>query len=322
MVTLASVRPEDLVPGFGETAAGINRLAQDIKLGRAQSQFFDPASTKQQKMEAFGRISSLNPQFGQVLLQSMERQDKQQQRQIQQTIRTNLNRMALIDRQPNFAKKQATIKREIEKAIVGGEDPAQLLELFDMDEAALKQEIQTAKIIATDVDKLFEVPEAPESPFAKPKITDFTRESVAAFQKGGGTNPSVLRRVALPASAIGKEQDDRRTLVENFGEGSQRVQQFDAAIAERDKTIQTTLIRNLKAAGINPKSPEGLKIIRDNLTRAAVNINLSKPEPGFTFVDPNDPSKGVIPIPGGSRDPLTVEKAAKNSRSYNGARRI
>jgi len=231
MVTLASVRPEDLVPGFGETAAGINRLAQDVKLGRAQSQFFDPESTKQQKMEAFGRISSLNPQFGQVLLQSMEQQDIQKQRQIQQGIRTNLNRMALINKQPTFEKKQAAIKREIEKAIVADEDPAQLLELFDMDEAALKQEIQTAEIIATDVDKLFERPEdALAGQLGKVDQSKVTTKSFKAFVESGGDR-TLLRPRAEPASPIGRLQEDRRNAALNFGEGSQQVKEIDAQIS-------------------------------------------------------------------------------------------
>ncbi len=79
---------------------------------------------------------------------------------------------------------------------------------------------------------------------------------------------------------------------------------------------ETTLVRNLQAAGIDPKSVEGIDIIKKSLTKPGVKIDLNeglnfKIPLGFMLLDKNDPTKGVTPIPGGPKDNLSAENAAK-----------
>jgi len=81
---------------------------------------------------------------------------------------------------------------------------------------------------------------------------------------------------------------------------------------------KTSLIKNMIAAGIDPDSKEGKKIIIQAITKPGVNINLNKENAGlfktpigFMLLDPDDPTKGVTPIPGGPKDTSSTENAAK-----------
>ena len=59
----------------------------------------------------------------------------------------------------------------------------------------------------------------------------------------------------------------------------------------------TTLIKNLQAAGIDPRSPQGQKIIQQNLSKSQVSINtgLPKPQAGYVW---NEGNTAQEPIPG------------------------
>lgn len=79
---------------------------------------------------------------------------------------------------------------------------------------------------------------------------------------------------------------------------------------------KTSLIQNLEAIGIDPLSAEGKDIVKKSLTKPGVKINLNegldfKIPPGFILLDKSDPAKGITPIPGGPKDNLTSENAAK-----------
>jgi len=80
---------------------------------------------------------------------------------------------------------------------------------------------------------------------------------------------------------------------------------------------KTALIKNLEAAGIDPGSPEGKKLIKASITKPGVKIDINKGldfkiPPGFRKVrDANGQVTGVEPIPGGPKDNLTGENAAK-----------
>ena len=75
----------------------------------------------------------------------------------------------------------------------------------------------------------------------------------------------------------------------------------------------------LRLAGIDPATEEGKEFVRRMITRplskTELNINKSVPPfkvpEGFMLVDPNDYTKGVTPIPGGSKDNLSGENASK-----------
>jgi len=99
-----------------------------------------------------------------------------------------------------------------------------------------------------------------------------------------------------------------------FGPAGEEIARVAATPSKPEQ--ETTLVRNLRAAGINPKSAEGIEIIKKSLTKPRVKINLSegldfKLPLGFMLLDQKDPTKGVTPIPGGPKDNLTSENAAK-----------
>ena len=76
----------------------------------------------------------------------------------------------------------------------------------------------------------------------------------------------------------------------------------EAALRARGQEIPdtpeaTTLIKNLHAAGIDPRSPQGQKIIQQNLSKSQVSINtgLPKPQAGYVW---NEDNTAQEPIPG------------------------
>lgn len=85
------------------------------------------------------------------------------------------------------------------------------------------------------------------------------------------------------------------------------------------RTIKdTTLIQTLKSIGVDVNTPEGATLVRNILTKPKVSVNINKENnglfktpQGFMLNDLNDPTKGVVPIPGGPKDNLTGENAGK-----------
>lgn len=117
---------------------------------------------------------------------------------------------------------------------------------------------------------------------------------------------------ALAGSALKAEEGF--TLSEGqvrFGPGGKEI----ARVAPK-KEQETNLVRNLRAAGIDPGSDEGKQIIKTSLTKPNTKIDINEgldfkiPE-GFMLLDENDPTKGVTPIPGGPKDTVAAEAAAK-----------
>jgi len=62
---------------------------------------------------------------------------------------------------------------------------------------------------------------------------------------------------------------------------------------------QTTLVKNLLAAGVDPNSPQGRKIIQDSLTKGNVTTNIPGAPQGYYYNDPANPAAGLSTIPGG-----------------------
>ena len=81
---------------------------------------------------------------------------------------------------------------------------------------------------------------------------------------------------------------------------------------------QTTLVRNLEAAGVDLSTPAGQAKLLQAINKPATKIDINqaneglfKTPEGFMLLDRNDPTKGVTPIPGGPKDNKTGEQAAK-----------
>jgi hypothetical protein len=99
-----------------------------------------------------------------------------------------------------------------------------------------------------------------------------------------------------------------------FGPSGEQI----ASVEEAPQTPEqrTSLAKNLELAGIDPRSPEGIKIITESITKPGVKIDLNKgvdfkiPN-GFMLDKKNGKILGIKPIPGGPKDTLTGENAAK-----------
>lgn len=88
-------------------------------------------------------------------------------------------------------------------------------------------------------------------------------------------------------------------------------QQAQAAFAEPQQP--TTLQRNLQAAGLQPGSPEYQQVVMDTLTkRRQGEAGSFKVPANHQLKNPDDPSKGVIPIPGSPADPKTMTTEQRN----------
>jgi hypothetical protein len=81
------------------------------------------------------------------------------------------------------------------------------------------------------------------------------------------------------------------------------------------ETEQTPLARNLIAAGYQPGTPEFQAAIKQAVLKSGVTVNMGdssyKVPAGYMMNDPQDPAKGVKPIPGSDADRLTPEQAGK-----------
>ena len=101
------------------------------------------------------------------------------------------------------------------------------------------------------------------------------RVEQADIRKGARTEAADLRKLkSTPQSKLGKLIFDKENLLKTSGPQSKQVRSLDDAI--------------IAEAGLGFKVPLG-----------------------FQLADPNDPTKGVIPIKGGPKDNLTGENAAK-----------
>lgn len=113
---------------------------------------------------------------------------------------------------------------------------------------------------------------------------------------------------AKPQTEAGKINLDESTGAITSEQATQQRQ------ALKDKT-KTTLLKNLQAIGIDPNTPEGAQLVKDAILKPRIvikeNEGLFKLPQGFMLADPNDPAKGVVPIPGGPKDNLSGESAGK-----------
>lgn len=78
----------------------------------------------------------------------------------------------------------------------------------------------------------------------------------------------------------------------------------------------TSLMQNAQAAGLQPGTPQYESFLRQATLKpqSQVTINQPKLEAGFIPRDPTDLSKGVVPQPGGSKDP-------SNPKNWTGEQR-
>lgn len=123
---------------------------------------------------------------------------------------------------------------------------------------------------------------------------------------------------ALDVATFGLKRDE---LAEKKATRQQRASQKqldrDQKAAENRSQRVPSVIRTLEALGIDPQSPEGVKLVTETLTKPQVQIG-GKPPKGFRFKEPGDPMQGVEAIPGGPADRMSPEAAAKTQMVAQG----
>ncbi len=231
------------------------------------------AGTEEEQERALVRLSALNPQAGNAVRQALERGDAAELLAVKEQAEDGGRRALVLQKQPDLASKKRFLRSEATAAASRGEDPTRLLELSNMSEDRLRVETQKMLVAASDIG-------------------------------------------AVTTKALEEQQAAKQGFT--LGEGQLR---FDAqgrpfAAGPPKKATKTSLIKNLEAIGIDPNSPEGRDIVVKSLTKPNIKIDLGegldfKVPPGFMLLDKNDPTKGVTPIPGGPKDSLTSENAAK-----------
>lgn len=168
----------------------------------------------------------------------------------------------------------------------------------------------------------------------KQKISKLEKQKANAARFGNllGTpanlNPSIPLRRTEGTGFLGGKIPQRQMNVEMakmFAEQGDFKSAY--AAAQPQKVDQTTLVKNLMAAGVNPGTPEFRNAILENVNKPATQINMGdgnsyKLEPGYMMKDPKTPSLGVQPIPGGSKDTMTPEAAGKASMMISAEKKL
>lgn len=149
----------------------------------------------------------------------------------------------------------------------------------------------------------------------------------AEAAREGGDPSRILKLLELPEEQLNTEIQrmltmgvDLKTLTTRTVLGpEQRLvtasgQEVARGLGKRE--TRTALAKNLELAGIDPKSAEGKKIIKESIVKPGVKIDINKQQGfkvpnGFMLLDENDPTKGVTPIPGGPQDTIKGENAGK-----------
>lgn len=254
MVTLANLRPEDLVVDPVPAIQAIGQGVGDVLVNRAQEQIFDPGTSPDQKRDAFLRISKLNPQFSQVVLNLLERQETTKLKQIQEKTEEQARFAVLLQRQPNHEARVKLLQDKANEAVVGEEDPSELLRMADLTEDQLGVELESSIIQATDFNTLIKpnvgqidptkftpesvqrfsqtqdfsdlqaIGEPVESQFGKVDVTKFTQASVDKFQESG--NQADLVPIATLQSPEGKQFQDQLSIEQAFGVDSPEAKSF------------------------------------------------------------------------------------------------
>lgn len=85
---------------------------------------------------------------------------------------------------------------------------------------------------------------------------------------------------------------------------------------------QTSLQKNLQAAGLQPGTPEFQDALMNQMNKRQMTINLPSPPQGYFYVDPENPSAGLKAIPGGPSEELAPEKASKLQMQNTAAKQL
>lgn len=315
MVTLASAQPGDFaldIGGIGESfqqgRQGAQQEREAAELQKLQQQIFQPGSSRDQVSAALLRMNQIDPQAGQFALKVFESGDKAQIAQaLEETKRRGAKAQAIRSIKDFKAQKLALMDDASETGLTGG-DPTESLRLASLNnQDELNLELDKDLLIAEAFGTVFKERQQFE------EIRDDQGNIVG--QRDVQTRKVISDpRAVTPADPVATFEavlDDKGNIVGQRNVLTKEVKTDPRAVkAQQD----TTLVRNLQAAGVDLNTPEGQSILLEAIRKPAIKIDINKGAdfkipPGF-MLDPTD-STQLIPIPGGPKDNLKGENAAK-----------
>ncbi len=158
MVTLANLRGADLVVDPVPAIQAIGQGVGDILTNRAEKTVFSQTSTAAQKREAFLRISKINPAFGKVVLNLLEKQEAFKLKQMEDQVEEQGTFSIALQRLPNHAARVKAIQDKQREAIVEGQDPSELGRMAEMDEDELNFKLSETALQAEDFKTIIKPP--------------------------------------------------------------------------------------------------------------------------------------------------------------------
>ncbi len=271
---------------------------------------------RQKKIEAaLLRLSGLNPQVAAGARQVLERGDRLELLQARQETEKGVRDALTIKRAKTPQDRIKALRRMAHEKAALGEDVNRLIELSNLEPAQLELELDKMIIQGADLKTLVDDALRP------------AQETFAPVMGEGGTvigqQSSVSGRVFPdPRASEGVIRETFETLTDEQGNVTGQRSLLTGKVIADPRTpkqpTKTSLIKNLEAIGIDPNTPEGRELVKKSITKPGVKIDLNegipfKIPPGFILLDPKDPAKGVTPLPGGPKDTLSGENAAKAS---------
>jgi len=332
---------------IGQTLAS-KKLAQEKKEG-IQEQVDDLTQvgvTPAEREKAFLNIAALDPVVAQAMRQIRTSGNKEAEAQLNRDAEEGLRDAVIIRKQKTFEGKKAALRDILAKRHADGKDIQKGLEMHNLE---TEEEFDTAltrmEVMGTDI-KTLTTPKEQFTPvkdadgnvvaqkstttgkiIADPRVAKPT-EPKAAFKPVLDDKGNVVAqkntvtgeikadpRVAKPAAAKGKFEP----VLDDQGKVVGQKNTLTGEIKSDPRTIKdTTLIQTLRSIGVDPDTTEGAALVKKILTTAETKVEINKENAGlfktpngFMLTDPEDPAKGVTPIPGGPKDTVTGENAGK-----------
>lgn len=295
MVTLANLQGASLVP---DITPDINLLLSEFGTGGRREQQAAEQKKQQDIQDALGFISSGDPdreEEGLVQIASI------QGPAVANSIRETLNRGDQVQIAAN--------------AKISDEKLKDVLFLQDIKDPAKRANAitQLGSRPGADLNELMKL----QNMTPEQQDLDLERDRLSLTALG-----NVFKERAAKQALAGELQKQAQAPVtlspgqQRFGPGG--VPGVSVPPAPPKPVQETTLVRNLKAAGVDLNTPQGQQQLLQAINKPSTKIDINqanqglfKTPEGFMLNDRNDPTKGVKPIPGGPKDNVTGENAAK-----------
>lgn len=267
-------------------------------------------STAAQKQAALVRMSALNPKATAEIRATLERGDKVAEAQLKKEVAEGVRLATLVGSKTSFEGKRKELMNIAKLKAANGQDFTRALELANMAPEKLDLALRSMKILGADTETLLK----PTTEIQQLRNI----EGKTIGQQTVETDPITGQERVTKVEAsplVTKPGTEAAKINADLAAGNitpEQATQQRKNLADKQKT---SLIKSVEAIGIDVTTPEGKKIVLTALNKPRIvikeNEGLFKLPLGFMLADPNDPTKGVVPIPGGPKDNLTGETAGK-----------